>query len=142
MMNRLEMISTELVRSLGEAGAGQRRAAVSAACEVALASALVHDDFTKLVLEKVRSGREVTADEISHLNSLVEAADDEYFTLQESGDSDDLEYLRHFKRARALSSLAFASKDDSTMSSSESIYEAMAAVDNRDELIAHVVSAL
>lgn len=142
-MTRLETVSVDLMALLRQAGPSQRRAAALAACAYAVESAKVHDSVVLSVLGELNSGRGVSASQIDDVKKLAEQADEQYFDLHEASDSsEDNGYLAAFSRARALSALLFAVDEESLHSSSESIYEAIAAVDNAHAITAHVVSAL
>lgn len=140
---RLETVSVDLMVRLRQASPSQRKAAALAACGYAVEYAQVHDSVVLSVLGELNSGRCVSAPEIEKVKMLSEQADEEYFDLHDASDSsEDNGYLVAFSRARALSALLFAVEEESLHSSSESIYEAVSAIDNAHAITARVVSAL
>lgn len=142
-MMRLEAVSVDLMTRLRQASPSQRRAAVLAACGYAIESAKVHDSVVLSVLGELSLGRDVLASKIEEIKMLAEQADEQYFDLHDAGDSSgDNAYLFAFSRARALSALLFAVENESLHSSSESIYEAVSAVDDPSAITFRVVSAL
>jgi hypothetical protein len=83
--------------------------------------------------------------EKADLDALIVQLDDEYFGLQEAaeeGRANTADYLRLFGQARAVAALAFAGGEDAFQAATESIYEAVATTDNKDELSIHILSVL
>lgn len=140
---RLEKLSVDLMTRLRQASPSQRKAAALAACGYAVEYAQVHDSVVLSVLGELNSGRAASAPEIEEVKTLSEQADEKYFGLHDACDSsEDNGFLVAFSRARALSALLFAVEEESLHTSSESIYEAISAVDNSHAIAARVVSSL
>lgn len=138
---RLEALSEDLMIRLRQVCPSQRRMAALAACAYAVEYAQVHDSAVLSVLGELISARGVEASEIEKVKTLSEQADRQYFDLHDASDSsEDIGYLAAFSRARALSAMLFAVEEESLRSSSESIYEAISAVDKAHEITARVVS--
>lgn len=145
MIMRLERVERDLVKSLEMASKEQRLSAVKIACELAVKSASVDVPIVIESLCQLRLGHKITAKQVSDLKALARALDEQYFDLQENPDEGpniDLEVLRLFSQTRAVSALCLAGGEDSLMTTTEAIYEASSAVDDRVHFFKTVLSVL
>lgn len=144
-MSRLEALSANLVTKLSRASAAKQRQACVAACELAIAGALVEHPLVSESLRKLRDGHVFTPQEKVELDALVAQLDDEYFDLHEAAEAGEAttdDYLRAFAKARAVAALSFAGSNTSD-AASESIYEAATAIgDDKAELFSRIEFAL
>lgn len=144
-MNRLETLAPTIAEGLRQASPTRQRAAALAACQFAIAKANVRHDCVEQAYNVLRKGTELSAAQQSELEVLVANLDNEYFSLQEAaeeGRTTNEEYLRKFAQARAVSALFFASKSDPLEASTEAVYEASTAVEDKEALFSTVESAL
>ena len=145
MTSRLETLSADLATKLRRASAIKQRRASVAACEMAIAGAMVEHPLVFEALRQLRNGHVFTPHEKAAIDALAAQLDEEYFDLQEAAESDKAttdDYLRAFARARAVAALSFAGSG-ATDATDESIYEAAAATgDDNSELFSRIESAL
>ena len=122
------------------------RAAALAACEFAASHTNFQHPLVREALEKLRKGpATLSATQQSELEALVETLDNEYFDLQEAdheGRASTGDYLQKFAQARAVSAVLFAFKDDAYEASTQSVYEAAAALKDKNPLFSVVEATL
>jgi hypothetical protein len=138
---RLDSIAPELRRSFQGSPSAHQRAALAAACSLAVESSELDAPFVAQALGKVRDG---TSDAIvsASLRDLAEQLDQQYLALAKKAD-DQLTPTasRLFSRARAADALRCAlSPDDSDRV--EAIYEALMAIDDVDTAVRRIQSVL
>lgn len=144
-MDRLETLAPELVKRLSQASPAKQRAAAIAASEFAIEKADVQHAAVDEARETLRTAGGMSAAQQAAVEALVSILDNEYFDLQEAADEGRAtteDYLRKFAQARAVSALLFASKGDPFEASTEAIYEAAAAIDDKRPLFSVVESVL
>jgi KaiC/GvpD/RAD55 family RecA-like ATPase len=144
-MNRLESLAPDVAERLRQASPDKQRAAALAACQFAIAKADVRHAGIEDACNGLRKGDGLSTAQLSEIESLAASLDNEYFDLQEAaeeGRANTEDYLRKFAQARAVSALLFASKSDSLEASTEAVYEAAAAVEDKERLFATIESAL
>jgi hypothetical protein len=144
-MCRLEALWAHLAAKIERSSVAKQRAASLAACEFAISHAKVEHPLVQQALQKLRAGGVFSLKEKADLDALIVQLDDEYFGLQEAaeeGRANTADYLRLFGQARAVAALAFAGGEDAFQAATESIYEAVATTDNKDELSMHILSVL
>jgi hypothetical protein len=145
-MNRLETLSQTMAEELGQATPDEQRAAALAACEFAVPRAELQHARVEEALESLRMGRHrLSQRQRSGMEALVRRLDGEYFDLQEAAEKTREcadKCLRKFAQARAASAVLFAFGDDPYEASSESLYEAASAVEDKAALFDVVKSAL
>jgi hypothetical protein len=145
MIMRLEMVEKGLVEKLKLVSQEQRRSAVKVACELAFQACPVDVPIVVESLRQLRSGNELTTDQVSGLDALAAQLDEKYFDLQDSldeGQNLNEEGLQLFSQARAVSALSLAGGEDSLMTATEAIYEASSAVDDGAYIFKAVLSVL
>ena len=143
-MTRLETISPQVASLLRQADPEKRKLASIGACEVAVRNNRISEPPILSVLQTLRSGGVVAADDKNQLASLCQNLDDAYFSLQEEVDQDsarEQEALVLFSRARICSAVSFAANSE-VDGPAESIYEAALSVDSRQTVLDHVISIL
>jgi hypothetical protein len=144
-MGSLALLSRELDRNLERAPLNKKRAAILAACELAVTKAdLKHSTINKSLLS-LRSGHAPAADLKSELDTIAKKFDDEYFELKgPSDDGNPEEYRPAFMKARAAAALSFLAGDEGFRGAGDAIYEAASVFDDseRDEFISAVEAAL
>ncbi|MAG92720.1 MAG: hypothetical protein CMJ48_03065 [Planctomycetaceae bacterium] len=144
-MTRLASISEELVASLQDASVSKQRAASIAACRFALANASVDDSSVAEAVQVIEGGRSLSEQQGAALDALVARLDGEHLQLQEAeeeGRASSEDYMRVFGQARAVAAVAFAGGGDPFEAATEAIYEAAAATDSQDDLVARIEEAL
>jgi hypothetical protein len=144
-MNRLETLAPDLAERLRRASPDKQRAAALAACQFAIAKANVPHAGIEEACKGLRSGAGLSAAQQSEIEALAASLDNEYFDLQEAaeeGRATTEDYLRKFAQARAVSAVLFASKSDPLEASTEAVYEAAAAAEDKGALFSAVESVL
>jgi hypothetical protein len=144
-MTRLDALSTRLAAALRQASEERLRSACLEACEFAVQQTGVESPFVDDALRSLRSSKPLSLDYREALDALAGRLDDEYFGLQEAAEDgratvDD--YMRPFGQARAVTALSFATDQDAFKAANEAIYEAAAAVADKEELVAAVLKVL
>jgi hypothetical protein len=141
MSTRLETRSAELSQLIEAADADpQRRIAVKVA-EAALAAVPLDEPELAPALADLAAGR-WGGDGAQAATMLTDRLDDLAFDLQDEvdeGAAEQAEYLEAFRRARAVSAVAFALDTDPRNAALEAAYEAEAATENL-ELIRVIVN--
>lgn len=136
---RLDSVSPALADRLRASSPAKQRQAALISCELAVASAELSGKEVSPALDEIRGGATAHAALAQQLESLAMQLDDEYLRLDEEGDeSSRPEMLRMFSKARAASALSFALSGEPH----EAIYEALAAVEHPDGVIAAIEGAL
>jgi hypothetical protein len=139
---RLDSVAPKLAESFRRASSAKRKQAARVACELAAVSAGVAGQEIGLALDELRRGSAAEPALRHRLEGLAAQFDDQYLQVDEEGDDNTKsETLRLFSKARATSALALALTDDPEQLH-EAIYEAIAALDDPDELVRVVESEL
>ncbi|MEX0677020.1 MAG: hypothetical protein WD063_08095 [Pirellulales bacterium] len=144
-MDRLETLAPELVQRLSQASPAKQRAAAIAASEFAIEKAHIQHAAVDEACESLRTAGGISAAQQAEVEALMSILDNEYFDLQEAaeeGRATTEDYLRKFAQARAVSALLFAAKDDPFEASTEAVYEAAAAFDDKRPLFLVIESVL
>jgi hypothetical protein len=132
MATRLETRSAELSQLIEAADADpQRRIAVKVA-EAALAAVPIDEPELAPALADLASGR-WAGDGVQAATTLTDRLDNLAFDLQDEvdeGTAEQAEYLEAFRRARAVSAVAFALDADPRNAALEAAYEAEAATED------------
>jgi len=144
MANRLETISENLSIRLSSANSEQQRKVSFTACKLALQITELDMPIITESLEHLRQKKMLTHEQIKELNKLTAEFDEKYFDIQDNADTAALqmEALRFFSQARALSALSFAGGEDALVASLESVYEASMAFDDNSNFISIMEEAL
>jgi len=138
---RLDWISASLAASFRQASATQRRRATLAVCLLAVSNVGLRGDEIDAAIGILRCERNNSATLRRELESLSDHLDEKYFQLRDEACQLTPEALLLFRKARAVSALAFALAPESTQLS-EAVYEAISASDDRSEAIRLVQTAL
>ena len=144
-MDRLETLAPELVQRLRQASPAKQRAAAIAASDFALEKGHLQHAVVDEARETLRTAGGMSAAQQAELEALMSKLDNEYFDLQEAAEEGRAtieDYTRKFAQARAVSALLFASKGDPLEASTEAVYEAAAAFDDKRPLFLVVESVL
>jgi len=114
---------------------------VLAACEASATRAGLDDEDAVAALEALRRSSPADAPLRERLETRAAALDDAYLKLEAENETQKLEALRLFSKARAIAALAFAmSEEDSQLH--ESLYEAIASVDDSADIVQLAETAL
>lgn len=143
--SRLETVAPALVRSLGLAGEPQRRAAALAGATLAVERTGLTNVVVLKALDTLNAGGHVDAACSAALDGLLAELDEIAWSIQDQVDSGERsyeDYLVAFQRARAAASAAFAADADASTAALEGLYEADAAIDDLDALMAAVLPTL
>ena len=142
-MIRLETLAPGLVAALRTSSATMQRAASVAACEFAVRQSGADHPAVLAGVEKLRSAGTLSSKERAVLDDVVARLDDIYLTMQAGATPSTCEdYVKVFRQARAAASVWFAGDDCALTAALESIYEASAAIDKREELFGMVIAVL
>lgn len=144
-MRRLDTLSTRLAVALHQASEERRRSACLAACEFAVQRTGVESQVVDDGLRMLRASKPLPPDYKLALDALAGRLDDEYFGLQEAAEDGRAtvgDYMRPFGQARAVTALSFAANQDAFEATSEAVYEAASATDDKEELVAAVMKVL
>ena len=140
-MTRLDSLSPELVGKFLGASQSKKYAAISAACEIAVAEAEIEAPIITDALTALKSGLPFEPQQKAALSRLTTQLDEAYFKLQEAdaGNSEGIE--RAFSRARAVAALTVAAEGmgDSLV---EAIYDAAFATSRPEKLFDLIASML
>ncbi len=128
--SRLDPAFPEFALAFRQAPFSMQLRAVATACSIAVSRTELDGDEVENALHCIREDRLPDEALINRLSLLVSNLDDLYFQLDEAGDS---KAINIFSKARAASALLFALSDKSPQLN-ESIYEALAAVDDPAEI--------
>lgn len=142
-MMRLETIAPEVVLLLKRARLDQARRAAWAACDVALQTVPLGDDIARI--RSVCDRESLSSQQQLELREFIARSDQEYFELHEaseSGRAAKQDFLRKFAEARAASALLFAAQADGAEMAGEAIYEAAAAVEDKQDLFTKIEAIL
>jgi len=141
-MFRLDSRSPELAGDFRAASEAARRKAASIASEMAVSATDLESDDAEQALQLLRRGDAVGQTLVERLRRTAEALDDEYLTLdEEGGQASKWRALEVFWRARAASALALAARGGAN-DLHESIYEALVAMRDSEELVSALTKAL
>ena len=139
--HRLDSISASLAASFRQAGDRQRREATLAACLIAVSSVGLRGDEIDAAIGTLSCGGNDSATVRRKLETLAAHLDEEYFQLRDEAHEVIPEALLLFRKARALSALAYALSPDSRQLH-EAVYEAISASDDQTEAMRVVETAL
>ena len=142
-LSRLDSISPELSELFRQGSEMQRLSAVSAACEKVVQGTGLAGPEIDIALASIKSGGIAPEGLAGELSALSEGFDDRYFELSDEDQDDPLlpGALPFFQKARAASSLAFVvSSDNGALV--EALYEAIAAIENRQDVLGLVGAIL
>lgn len=145
MTTRLDTVSPDLVRLLRVATPETRKTASVAACEFAISQSGVRDPVVLRAISVLSNGDPISSTDRDAVRELASRLDDEYldaYEAEEASKSTHMLYLQPFHQARAIAAVAFATDAEGFDSATESIYEAMAAVDESQEVAELVRSIL
>ena len=144
-MHRLEALSSDIAAKWRHASEEKQRAASLLATEHAIAKSGVKNPLVDQSLRQLRAGHLFSPQEKSQIDILAMQLDEQYFNLQEAaefGEIPNVEYLKVFAKARAVSALLFAGSGGSD-ATADSIYEAAAAAgEDNSYLLSLVESSL
>ena len=132
MATRLETRSAELSQLVEAANADQQRRIAVKTAQAALAAVPIDEPELAPALADLTAGH-WGGDGVQAAASLTDRLDDLAFDLQDEvdeGTAEQAEYLEAFRRARAVSAVAFALDGDPRNAALEAAYEAEAATEN------------
>ena len=138
-MSRLHVIAPDLADAIAEASAPRQLQLTAVACRFAVTAAAVDQRVALSALAALEAGGRPSDDELVALRGLRDTLDDEYFDLQERGDSRELAV---FSQARAVAAIDAAFAANSSSDCSEAVYEASNAVDDAAVLFTRVRAEL
>ena len=138
---RLDSISASLAASFRQADEPQRRRATLAVCFIAVLSVGLREDVIDDAIIILICGGNDSATVRHKLEVLSAHLDEEYFQLRDEAGQLTSEALLLFRKARAISALAYALSPDSRQLN-EAVYEAISASDDETEAIRLVEEAL
>jgi hypothetical protein len=110
---------TEKLRSLS---ADNRRRILTKIIQVASETIVNVEPAVELLLMAIASNQSLSEMQVAESNSLAEAADEQYFTLQGRNRPEN-EWLPWFFKARLLSGIAAAFGGDSANDAADAVYE-------------------
>lgn len=137
-VSRLDSKFPQLAESFRQATISKQRKAAVTACLIAVKRTGLEEGEVNAAIDILRSEELVSASLQKRLESLAALLDDEYFRLNEAGDESALDIFSKARAAAALS--AILSGDPRQLH--EAIYEAIAALDDPEEIVNSVENAL
>lgn len=141
VVSRLDSIAPALAARFRQASADKRRQAALLACQYATTAVWLVTPEVGEALVVLQGLATATSSLRQRLEEMAVDFDDQYFRLDEQGDpANKDEALRLFSKARATSALAFALSGEDQLH--EALYEAVAAVNDPEELTRLVDSIL
>lgn len=133
--SRLSGVSEVLDSRLRTCSAAQRRAAVLAACESAVARSGLNHPLATEILDLLKSEGRIRNETKAAIHSLTERLDLKYLRLNASRNPNFDAVGAAFALARAAMSLDFAARTDSIEDAIEAVYEAVKSHEDEETLV-------
>ncbi|WP_158014489.1 hypothetical protein [Ralstonia solanacearum] len=142
MSMRLEEIAPHVAEKIKTASRDQQLKVVQLACRFAMNAAPIQEPVVIHALSALGRNEVLNDEQVASLNGLMQQLDDTYFDLQDLSEDDpekQVDALRYFGKARALSALLFSQDPDALVAAMESVYEASATTDQPADLFEAVM---
>lgn len=138
-MKRLFTLSAELATKLQNLSMAQQNDLKYFACSYAIKTAAIDDQFVLTALDKLKTDGTLSPVCKQELRQRLDTLDDTYFKLTETDSSEDAG-IKEFHKARAVSALIEAGKENSFDSAADAIYEAAMTSSDQQELVEQLLS--
>jgi len=148
MIKRLETASKDLSARIAASEPMTQRRVSIVACELAIQATELDIPIISESLEQLRQNGKLPQERIVELNKLANQLDERYFDIQDAlGDNTEnsealqVESLQFFGKARAVSALEFAGEENTYDAAMESVYEALAIFEDRNNFFSEIEKA-
>lgn len=138
-MKRLFTLSAELATKLQNSPMARQNDLKYFACSYAIKTAAIDDQFVLTALDKLKADGTLSPVYKQELQEKLDTLDDAYFKLTETDTSEDAG-IKEFHKARAVSALIEATKENSFDAAADAIYEAAMTSSDQQELVGQLLS--
>jgi hypothetical protein len=118
----------------------KRRDAIASGCAVVAESLRDLTPQARSLVERLLSQGELTADDVAEAQALADAADEQYFELQERGQRQKA--LGPFSEARLMAAIATGFGGTSVNATADALYELCKACDDPSPVIRSIEAAI